>query len=161
MTREEFKNWRRYLTPPCRFDDYVVALVIVELEFGVSTDAIFEIYRREGIVNIIDHLAATSDDDLKSLFDSYTSSTLAEQHYLTLWFYDLVTYLHEDITPAHQDLLYREVLRWMERRGVINEGEFIKLLSIQPWLKDEIIKFLNGLQYVQMMRAHYEVMADK
>jgi len=155
VSKKKPVSWRKLLECPCHRDDFILAVALVELQFGVSADAIFEIYRREGVVNFIDHLTAHSDEELQAFFDRYTAASLAEQHYLTHWFYDLVSYISPDMWPSHRDLLYREALRWLEKRHVINESEAIKLLWLQPWLKDEIVEFLDGLEYVESMKGFY------
>jgi hypothetical protein len=131
-------------------------MVLLELEFGLSFDAMLEIFRRENVFNFIDYLKTHTDEELRELFDRYTYASLAHQHYLTLWFYELTKQVIDpDVISEHQDLLYREFLRWMDRRGVINELEIIKLMQIQPWLQVDAVTFINGLNTAQTMTEFY------
>lgn len=155
------KDWRELLKPPTREEDFVQAMFYVENIFMVSSEAIFEIFRREGIVNIMEELVRRSDEELRELFNGYAYATQAEQHYLMEWFYEYVNNVVPDMSPGHRDILYREVLRWGERRQILNEGEFLKVLWFEEGFKDAITSFLNSLNHVNSFKCYYETLRAK
>ncbi len=155
------KDWRELITPPTTEENFAEALRHIENRFELSSEAVFEIYKRQGVENFMEHLVNHTDEELNDLFESYTSASMAEQHYLSEWFYEFVNQVIPDMVYGHRDLLYRETLRWAERRQIINEGEFIRQLHEVATFKDDISEFLNGLTYVPKLREYYKILTDK
>ena len=155
------KDWRELITPPTTEENFAEAMRHIENHFELSAEAVFEIYKRQGVENFMEHLVNHTDEELNDLFESYTGSTMAEQHYLSEWFYEFVNQVIPDMVYGHRDLLYRETLRWAERRQIINEGEFIRRLDEDTKFKDAIFNFLNSLTYIPKLREYYEELRKK
>lgn len=142
--------WRHYLDD---LNEVTIHKIFDRLDWitGLPHEVFFEVFRREGILDIVTFLRERTDEEIEAHFRRYVTAPKAHEHY----FMDLVYEEIERVFP-YSDLylrlhyhfrytVYNEVRYLLLARRVLNATEALNLMTLQPWLMEELFEEVRKL----------------